>query len=167
VWKLGLAETPAANNGLIAFGGAVDSEKIYLALEDGTAVALHLATGKRAWITRLESLDDLGTPSVNGEPRTKAGLRFGQSAAVTGIPGAIFTGGWDGILRALSAADGNVIWQFNTAQDFATVNKVAARGGSMGGPGVTVVNGIVYVTSGYANVGGAMPGNVLLAFAPK
>ena len=167
VWKVSLAETPAANNGLIAFGGTVDSEKIYLALEDGTAAAIHLPTGKRAWIRRLESLDDLGAPSVNGEPRTKVGLRFGQSAAVTGIPGAIFTGGWDGILRVLSAADGKVIWQFNTAQDFPTVNRVAARGGSMGGPGATVANGMVYVTSGYANVGGAMPGNVLLAFAAK
>jgi len=107
------------------------------------------------------------SPPANGENRTKAGLRFGQSAAVTGIPGAVFTGGWDGILRALSTEDGKVLWQFNTVQEFTTVNGVAAKGGSMGGPGPTVANGMLYVGSGYANVGGGMPGNVLLAFAAK
>ena len=166
LWQLSLSEKLAQNNGQIAFGGSTDSKKIYLALEDGTFVAVDLATGKRSWITRLESLDDLGQPTGNGENRTKAGLRFGQSAAVTGIPGAVFTGGWDGILRALSTADGKILWQFNTVQDFKTVNGVPAKGGSMGGPGPTVVNGMLYVGSGYANVGGGMPGNVLLAFAP-
>jgi polyvinyl alcohol dehydrogenase (cytochrome) len=68
-------------------------------------------------------------------------------------------------LRSLSTDDGKVLWQFNTEQDFTTVNRVAAKGGSMGGPGPTIVNGMLYVGSGYANVGGGMPGNVLLAFA--
>jgi len=69
--------------------------------------------------------------------------------------------------RALSTDDGKVIWQFNTAQDFKTVNELAAKGGSMGGPGPVVADGMLYVTSGYANVGGGMPGNVLLAFSAK
>ncbi|HXQ26079.1 MAG TPA: PQQ-binding-like beta-propeller repeat protein [Candidatus Acidoferrales bacterium] len=167
LWQLSLSERTAPNNGQIAFGGSTDSEKIYLALEDGTFVAVDLATGKRSWITRLQSPDDLGQPTANGENRTKAGLRFGQSAAVTGIPGAVFTGGWDGILRALSTADGRILWQFNTVQDFKTVNGVTAKGGSMGAPGPTVVNGMLYLGSGYANVGGGMPGNVLLAFSAK
>jgi len=165
LWSVNLSEKTAPNNGQIAFGGAADSERLYLALEDGTFAAIELATGQRAWITRLESLDNLGAPTSNGENRTKGGLRFGQSAAVTEIPGAVFTGGWDGTLRALSTTDGSLLWQFDTAQDFRTVNGVPAKGGSMGGPGVTVVNGMLYVPSGYANVGGGMPGNVLLAFA--
>jgi polyvinyl alcohol dehydrogenase (cytochrome) len=165
LWKVSLTDKVAPNNGEIAFGGAADSDAVYVPLEDGTFVAIDLSAGHILWRTRLESLEDLGQPSSNGENRTKAGLRFGQSAAATLIPGVVFTGGWDGILRALSTADGRVLWQFNTAQEFASVNKVAARGGSMGGPGPTVVNGMVYVGSGYANVGGGMPGNVLLAFA--
>ena len=167
VWRLNVSEKPAPNNGEIAFGGSTDSKRTYLALEDGSFVAVDLATGKRAWTTQLESLDNLGQPTANGENRTKAGLRFGQSAAVTGIPGAVFTGGWDGILRALSTDDGKLLWQFNTAQEFTTVNGVAAKGGSMGGPGPTVAGGTLYVGSGYANVGGGMPGNVLLAFTAK
>jgi len=165
LWKINLSEKMAPNNGQIAFGGAADAKTLYLALEDGTFAAIDLTSGNRKWQVRLESLDNLGQPTINGENRTKAGLRFGQSAAVTEIPGAVFTGGWDGILRALSTADGKVLWQFNMAQDFKTVNGVAAKGGSMGGPGVTVANGMVYVPSGYANVGGGMPGNVLLAFS--
>ncbi len=167
LWKVNVSEKPAPNNGEIAFGGSTDSRRLYLALEDGRFVAIDVATGKLAWTTRLESLDNLGQPTANGENRTKAGLRFGQSAAVTGIPGAVFTGGWDGILRALSTDDGKILWQFNTAQDFKTVNGVAAKGGSMGGPGPVVANGMLFVGSGYANVGGGMPGNVLLAFAAK
>jgi polyvinyl alcohol dehydrogenase (cytochrome) len=167
VWSVSLSEKTAPNNGQIAFGGSTDSRHIYLALEDGNFAAVDLLAGKRAWITRLESLDDLGQPTINGENRTKAGLRFGQSAAVTGIPGVVFTGGWDGVLRALSTTDGKILWQFNTVQDFKTVNGVAAKGGSMGGPGPTVVGGTLYVGSGYANVGGGMPGNVLLAFSAE
>jgi len=167
VWKINLSEKMAPNNGQIAFGGAADAKALYLALEDGTFAAVDLASGNRKWQVRLESLDNLGQPTINGENRTKAGLRFGQSAAVTGIPGAVFTPGWDGFVRALSTTDGKILWQFNTAQDFKCVNGVACKGGSMGGPGVTVVNGMVYMPSGYANVGGGMPGNVLLAFSSK
>jgi len=166
VWKFATTETVAPNNGQLALGGASDGQNLYVALEDGTAVAIDLANGKRKWLARLESLDDLGEPTSNGENRTKAGLRFGQSAAVSAIPGIVFTGGWDGILRALSTSDGQVIWQFNTARAFNAVNGVPAKGGSMGGPGPTVANGILYVPSGYAAFGGGMPGNVLLALSP-
>jgi polyvinyl alcohol dehydrogenase (cytochrome) len=167
LWKVPLIDTIAPNNGEIAFGGATDGNAFYVPLEDGTFVALDPTDGKMLWRVRLQSLDELGEKTPNGENRTKAGLRFGQSAAATLIPGVVFTEGWDGFIRALSTSDGKVIWQFNTAQDFKSVNGVAAKGGSMGGPGATVVNGMVYVGSGYANVGGGMPGNVLLAFSAK
>ncbi|HEY6443874.1 MAG TPA: PQQ-binding-like beta-propeller repeat protein [Candidatus Acidoferrales bacterium] len=166
VWKFATTETVAPNNGQLALGGASDGRNLYVALEDGTAVAIDLASGKRKWLARLESSDDLGEPTSNGENRTKAGLRFGQSAAVSAIPGVVFTGGWDGIMRALSTSDGQVIWQFNTARAFNAVNGVPAKGGSMGGPGPTVANGVLYVPSGYAAFGGGMPGNVLLALSP-
>jgi polyvinyl alcohol dehydrogenase (cytochrome) len=166
IWKVPLTDKTAATNGMIALGGTTDGKNLYVGLEDGTFVALALADGRKLWTARLQSLDDLGPPNALGEPRSKAGFRFGQSAAATGIPGVVFTGGWDGILRALSAVDGKVLWQFNTARSFKAVNGVTATGGSMGGPGATVVNGRVFVTSGYVMFGGAMPGNALLAFGP-
>jgi len=167
LWSANLSQQPPPNNGEIAFGGAADSQRAYIALEDGRFAAIDLENGKLAWVIRLESLESLGKPTINGEYRTKAGLRFGQSAAVTETPGAVFTGGWDGILRALSTANGKILWQFDTARDFKCVNGVVAKGGSMGGPGVTIANGVVFVPSGYANVGGGMPGNVLLAFSAQ
>src|SRR5438132_933021 len=88
----------------------------------------------------------------------------GQTAAVTVIPGVVFSPGLDGWLRALSATTGHVVWEFNTAQDFTTVNGVKARGGSIGSAGAVVVDGMLFVTSGYIGFQNGVPGNVLLAF---
>ena len=57
------------------------------------------------------------------------------------------------------------IWDFDTAREFQSVNGVKAHGGSIDGPGAVVVNGMVFINSGYSRFGG-MSGNVLLAFAP-
>jgi polyvinyl alcohol dehydrogenase (cytochrome) len=68
----------------------------------------------------------------------------------------------DGHLRAYSTIDGKVLWDYDTAKDFPTVNRVPASGGSLDHGGPTIVNGVVYVNSGG---GDAHPGNVLLAFS--
>ena len=47
-----------------------------------------------------------------------------------------------------------------------SVNGVDAKGGSIGSAGATVVNGMLYVTSGYIGFQGGQPGNLLLAFGP-
>jgi polyvinyl alcohol dehydrogenase (cytochrome) len=78
------------------------------------------------------------------------------------IPGVLFAGSLDGHLRAHDTRNGALLWDFDTAQSFQTVNKVQAHGGSLNGSGPTIVSGYVYVNSGYTN---AMSGNVLLAFA--
>ena len=70
----------------------------------------------------------------------------------------------DGHLRGYSAATGEVLWDADTARAFETVNGKAARGGSRDAAGPAVVNGMVFVNSGYGQWGG-MPGNVLLAFS--
>jgi polyvinyl alcohol dehydrogenase (cytochrome) len=82
---------------------------------------------------------------------------------VTAIPGVVFTGSMDGHLRAYYTADGKPLWDFDTLQDFDTVNGVKARGGSLNATGPTIYGGMLYVNSGYGALGG-MPGNVLLAF---
>jgi polyvinyl alcohol dehydrogenase (cytochrome) len=71
----------------------------------------------------------------------------------------------DGHLRAYSAEEGHVLWDYDTARDFQTANGIPAKGGSIDGPGAVVANEMVFVNSGYSRFGG-MPGNVLLAFAP-
>jgi transposase len=57
------------------------------------------------------------------------------------------------------------LWRYDTARTFDTVNKVAAKGGSIMAPGPTVAGSMVFVGSGYSTIAG-QPGNVLLAFAP-
>jgi len=71
----------------------------------------------------------------------------------------------DGHIRGYNAEDGKVIWDFDTAREFPTVNGVKANGGSIDGPGAVVVGGMLFVNSGYSRFGG-LAGNVLLAFAP-
>ena len=58
--------------------------------------------------------------------------------------------------------DGEVLWEYNTMQEYETVNGVRARGGSIGGHGPAIVGGMLFMGSGY-NITSA-PGNVLLAF---
>jgi len=76
----------------------------------------------------------------------------------------VFGGGYDGILRGFSTANGELVWQFNMLQDFKTVNGVAARGGSLGQAGPTIAGGTLFVGSGYIFGERGTPGNVLLAF---
>jgi polyvinyl alcohol dehydrogenase (cytochrome) len=87
-----------------------------------------------------------------------------QSQAVTVIPGVVFSGSLDGYLRAYSSVTGQILWDVDTERDYTTVNGEPAHGGSLDGPGPVVADGMLFVTSGYAQFGGA-PGNVLLAFS--
>jgi polyvinyl alcohol dehydrogenase (cytochrome) len=149
VWKNLLASTPPPASGQIVWGGAADELNAYYGLATGGVVALQLTNGERRWFAPLDPAP---------------GLRGGHDGAITALPGVVLSGGWDGVLRALAASTGRVLWDFNTAQSFETVNKVAAKGGSMGAPGPTVAGGMVFVGSGNPGVRNGMPGNVLLAF---
>ena len=145
--------------GGIEWGAAVDGDHAYFAVSDmltsqpGGMHAVDIATGARAWFTPPPS------PVCGSGP----GCSAAQSAAVTAIPGAVFSGSNDGSLRAYSSATGEILWQFDTNREFTTVNAVPAKGASMIGPGAAVVGGMVYVNSGYGGFGGR-PGNALLAF---
>jgi len=100
-----------------------------------------------------------GTPCA--PPR--AGCSPAQPAAVTAIPGVVFSGAMDGHLRAFSTADGKLLWDVDTAKPYTTTNGVSGIGGSLDGAGPVVAGGMLFVNSGYPRFGG-MPGNVLLAF---
>jgi polyvinyl alcohol dehydrogenase (cytochrome) len=115
--------------------------------------AVDLKTGKTVWTAK---------PKPCSDGRTDCSPA--QSAAVTAIPGVVFSGAEDGHLRAYSSSTGEVLWDTDTAREFDTVNGKAAHGGSIDAAGPAVVNGMVFVNSGYGQWGG-MPGNVLLAFS--
>jgi polyvinyl alcohol dehydrogenase (cytochrome) len=132
--------------GNIVWGGAADDQNVYYGAGRGTGmVAFKLATGEKVW--------------------SFAPANASLGAAPTAIPGVAFQGAADGRVFAVSTSDGKQIWEFNTAQEFSTVNKVAAHGGAIAVSGPVVVNGMLFVTSGYAISSGASGGNVLLAFS--
>ena len=80
------------------------------------------------------------------------------------MPGIVLSGGWDGVLRALSSADGKILWDFDMVREFETVNGIPAKGGSQGAAGPVIVGGMVFAGAGYPGVQNGMNGNVLLAF---
>jgi polyvinyl alcohol dehydrogenase (cytochrome) len=123
---------------------------------DGGITAVKLETGERVWTTMLPA------PTNCAEPRSRWCSSANQAAA-TAIPGAVFTGDVNGMLRAFGSRDGHVLWEFNTNREFDTINGVKAHGGTIGGPGPVIVGGMMYTGSGYVVVG-SLPGNVLLAF---
>ena len=85
------------------------------------------------------------------------------------IPGAVFSGGQDGWLRAYSTADGRILWEFDAiAQTYSTVNGVRDQpGGGFDGAGPIVAGGALYVIAGFSGASGVAnnPLNVLLAFS--
>jgi polyvinyl alcohol dehydrogenase (cytochrome) len=168
--------------GGIMWGSAADQDRVYVANSDmrllpgdtaqldpkagGGLFALDLATGKI--LTQV--------PPVSCGSRSHCSPAL--SAAVTAIPGVVFSGAVSGYLRAYATSEDNseapqwakaspghtrLLWAVDTARDYATVNGVPARGGAMEGPGPIIVDGMLYVNSGCAQWGG-LPGNVLLAF---
>jgi polyvinyl alcohol dehydrogenase (cytochrome) len=164
-------------NGGVQWGMASDEQKVYAAVSDvsgvmntagpvggatfdpvkgGGLTALHLEDGSKAWFA----------PSPPCDP-PRPGCSPGQSAALTLIPGVVFSAALDGHVRAFSTEDGEMLWDFDTAAEtYSTVNGVPARGGSIDGAGPVIAGGMMFINSGYPRNGG-MPGNVLLAFAPE
>ncbi|WP_439400519.1 c-type cytochrome (plasmid) [Bradyrhizobium sp. PMVTL-01] len=150
VWQRRVGQ--GSSLGDVQWGMAVDDENVYVAVSDvglesvasgapraqktimggelkmdpregGGLFALKLATGEVVWHTPH--------PGCNDKP----GCSPAQSAAVTAIPGVVFSGGLDGHLRAYVAKTGEIIWDVDTIQDYTTVNGAAAHGGSLDGPG--------------------------------
>jgi len=176
VWQTRVGE--GGLHGGVQWGMSSDGQRVYAAVSDehrlrqtnalearrvipdpkqgGGLTALRIGDGKELWHVAP-------APCPDGAP---PGCSPAQPGAVTGIPGVVFATSLDGHLRAHSAEDGKILWDFDTARDFKTVNGVKASGGSIDGPGAVVVNGMVFISSGYPRNGG-IPGNVLLAFGSE
>ena len=157
-------------NGGVQWGSAADQSNVYVALSDlgrvnvpnsqatvpdpktgGGMFAIRLDNGQRVWYTP--------PPPCGG---TVARCSPAQSAAVSAIPGVVFSGSVDGHIRGYSTTDGTILWDFDTVRAYDTVNGVAGRGGSLNVAGPAISDGTLVVNSGYVSNG--MPGNVLLAF---
>jgi polyvinyl alcohol dehydrogenase (cytochrome) len=159
--------------GGIQFGMAYDGKRLYVPIADmGNSMdssthqqdvsvgppkpglyALDPASGKILW--------SAPAPEVCGG---RANCDAGILAAISAIPGVVFAGHMDGWLRAYDSTNGHVIWQFDTTQPQVSLGGVAGHGGSIGGAGPVVHDGMLYADSGYG-LYFHMPGNVLMAFS--
>jgi polyvinyl alcohol dehydrogenase (cytochrome) len=165
VWRNQLGR--GGNQGGIHFGMAAVGGTVFVPMSDWDdsmlpvdearpgLSALDAFTGKEKWYTPANDV-------CGGREYCARGI----AAAITAIPGMVLAGHRDGRLRIYDAADGSVLWEYNTDRAFTTPTGAVAEGGSMGGgSGPMVVDGRVYVNSGYGIYYG-MPGNALLVFGP-
>ena len=156
------------------WGSAADESRMFVALSDiafkvvkdpakpagtlapdpekgGGLFALDLVTGSKVW--------SAPPPNCGGREHCSPA----QSAAVSAIPGVVFSGSVDGHLRAYSSSTGEVLWDYDTSREYDAING-KAHGGAIDGGGPAIVDGMVYLYSGY-NQWGGVPGNALLAFS--
>ncbi|HXD72853.1 MAG TPA: PQQ-binding-like beta-propeller repeat protein [Vicinamibacterales bacterium] len=167
-------------NGGVQWGMASDGTNVYASVSDvvrlpntnpqpGDTARFVLSKTEGGGISALK-LTDGGKVWAVAPPPCRAdaprGCSPSQSAALSAIPGLVFSGSLDGHLRAFDVASGKVVWEVDTVRDYDAVNGVKGRGGSMDGPGAVIAGGMLFVNSGYSRFDG-MPGNVLLAFGLK
>jgi polyvinyl alcohol dehydrogenase (cytochrome) len=165
IWKTRIGKGGAL--GGVHWGMACDGKYAYAANADNVIAldirdttikaapgifALDLENGKIIWTTPA--------PGCAG----KKNCFQANSAAPTVVPGLVFAGGLDGHIRAYATGNGKIVWDFDSVQDFASVNGVKGKGGSIDGPSAVLSDGMLFVNSGYGMFG-QMGGNVLLAFA--
>lgn len=161
LWQRRLGQGGTA--GGILYGFAVSASVAYVPISDsevkpphtpGGLAAVDMTNGKLLWQTPAPiARCSWGSYACNGA----------QAAAIAAIPGVVFSGSWDGHMRAYAMKDGAIIWDVDTARVFSAVNGVTATGGAISGYPVVVVDGTVFVTSGAGSL--THPGNALLAFA--
>lgn len=135
--------------GGIQWGPATDGKQVYVAVSD-------IFTGKPGGLFALR----IDTGAIVWQQPDQAP----HSAAVTALPGAVFSGSLDGHLRAYDTETGKPLWDFNAVRDFPSVNGIPAKGGAFDVAGPAVAGGMLFVGSGYSQWGGPA-GNVLLAFS--
>ena len=163
LWSARTSKNPDPNAGSLNFGLMAQGSTILvpsagtnfpnaadtIPTEDDGLFALDAFSGKRLWASKVTEDCEKSTPCT------------GLSFAPIGFPGVVFAGATDGYVRAYDTVTGKVLWRFDTAREFETLNGVVAKGGAVGRNSIMIANGMVYVGSGF----GKLPGNVLLAFS--
>ena len=150
-------------------GAIVWSRQVGLGIDNGGGAIMwgSAADDRLGYFPVTRTSQSLGLAAVrlaDGVLMWRASPPDGGAAPVTVIPGVAFFGSSAGTVYAYATADGKALWHFETARGFETVNGVAAQGGTINAAGPVVAAGMVFVPSGYSELGNGVRGNVLLAF---
>ncbi|MBT5483158.1 MAG: PQQ-binding-like beta-propeller repeat protein [Gammaproteobacteria bacterium] len=154
LWQTALVENTTEFGGKIVWGGASDEQKSYWGMGNNEINAVKLSDGSMQWSRSIPPVE-----GMEAHPGLEGPLTISHDV--------LFSGSWDGMLRALSTNTGELLWEDNTARPFDTINNTPANGGSMGAVGQVVEDGLLLVTSGYIGVKNGVQGNVLLVFEIK
>lgn len=153
--------------GGVQWGMATDGTRLFVPISDQINQGDHFPGEPQPGINAV----DVGTGKVlwrTPAPDRCLGKQYcapGIIAAITSAADTVFAGHMDGFLRAYAADTGKLVWEYDTNQPVTTVDGTTAHGGSMGGGGPVLYDGVLYVNSGYG-IYFHLPGNVLYAFAP-
>ena len=151
------------------WGIATDGERVYLPINDpgsqrGTYIprpgvySFFVGTGEPSWFFEAEPECD------NRIERLRAcDSRYGHSVTPLLVDGGFISGGVDGRLFIFDKDTGDILFEYDTVQNYQTVNGVPGFGGAIDAHGIAAGGGLLLVNSGYGRMGGT-PGNVLLAF---
>lgn len=150
----------------VYFGMAAHGERLFVPISDTDdgreyaepprpgMYALDMRTGEFVW----------RVPAVNVCREDQELCQPGYAQAISATPELVIAGSIDGHVRIFSAATGAVVWDFDTATDFAAVGGGTARGGGFAGAAAPIAyQGQLIISSGYG-FAGKMPGNALLVF---
>ena len=152
------------------WGIATDTERAFMTINDPAGMGgrarpglytYFVGTGEPSWFYEVEP--DCGDHRSDRIRNCEG--RSGFSATPLSVDGAIITGGLDGRLFIFNSDSGEILFQYDTAVDYETVNGVEGYGGSIDSHSIAAGSGMVFIGSGYGSFG-QVPGNVLLAFKP-
>lgn len=136
VWETRVDQTSVGPNGV-----AVGWGRVYAAKGTKEVMALDVETGEELWAVRLA---DTPTSGIDIQPQVAAGLVLVSTVPVS-LEGQ-YTGGDRGMLHALDAETGEVVWRFDTVlgDDLWGDPEVNSGGGAWYPPAVDAAAGVVY-----------------------
>ena len=169
VWQQRVGEGGALGGN--HWGIAVDGNTVLLPISDPNGgnrsddvihsgmYAFNISNGEPDWEYRSRpDCENARSDRVAG-----CAQRYGFSAVPLVIDNALVAGNMDGRLFVFDNADGRILFEFDTADYFETLNGTQARGGSIDAHSLAAGAGMIFVGSGYERFN-QQAGNVLLAF---
>ena len=139
-WKASFSQPVIGPNGV-----GIGYQLVYAVVGRGTVVALDMATGKRRWSRSLTQTKDDG---IDIQPTVYDGLVL-VSTVPASYKNQVFAPNERGVLFALNAHSGKVVWHFNTVKGNLWGHpEVNAGGGSWFPPAIDTKRGITYWGTG-------------------